>query len=492
MSTPKRNKIDRQESGWADNEFAEVSLGDSRLNQRLIKLSHSFSESPEAPINQACENWAETKAAYRFFKNPKVACSAIMATHREQTAKRADSHETILAIQDTSYFVYTSHQKTKGLGDISLKKGKNVDKIYSRGLVMHACMATTTKGLPLGLLSQKIVARKNTRAGEKPGVSDRLPIEEKESYRWLEALKDTKDVAGNSRVVTVCDREADIYDFFKLGKEMETPVLVRASTDRPINRKSRYAEKDVVKLWAHVRKLEPAGTYEVDIPRKSKSKHSPEREARTAKVTVRYGTFRLNPPRNHPKQKTEDLPDLEMTAIHVIEENPPEGEEGIEWMLLTNLPVNSFEEACEKIRWYGLRWRIEVFFKVIKSGFRVEACRLAHGERLARYLTVMSVVAWRIFRMTLLARTDPNECCSQLLTQSEWQILIAKTKEGWNLPVRPPTIKEAVAAIAKLGGHLGRECDGPPGTLTLWRGWKRLINLVAGAKLANLTAATYG
>jgi hypothetical protein len=194
-------------------------------------------------------------------------------------------------------------------------------------------------------------------------------------------------------VVTVCDRESDIYDFFKLSKELESPVVVRASADRAINKKSRYAEKDVVKLWEHMGTLPEAGSYEIDVQRKSKSKHCSLRLARTATVVVRFGSFRMNPPRNHPKQKSDDLPALKMNAIHVLEENPPEGEEGIEWMRLTNLEVTSFEEACEKVRWYGLRWRIEMFFKVIKSGFRVEACRLAHGERLARYLTIMSIVA---------------------------------------------------------------------------------------------------
>lgn len=474
----------KNETGWASEEFAEVNLGDKRLNQRLINLCDKFSEAPESPINQACEDWSETKAAYRFFQNEKVETSAIMATHREKTAKRLETHGTILAIQDTSYFIYTGHPKTKGLGEISLKKGKNVAEIYSRGLVMHACLAVTTEGLPLGLLSQKIFARKDSSNREKAGASERLPIEEKESFRWLEALQDTKDAAGDCRVVTVCDREADIYDFFRLGKELGSPLLVRASADRTINRKSRYAEKGVIKLWEHIGNLSAAGTYDIDVPRKSKSKHSSLREARSATVTVRFGSFRLNPPRNHAKQKTENLPDIEMTAIHVLEENPPEGEEAIEWMLLTNLEVTSFEEACEKVHWYGLRWRIEMFFKVLKSGFRVEACRLAHGERLARYLTVMSIVAWRIFMITIIARTNPSQCCSSLLTRNQWKILITQATRKRDLPDKPPTMKQAVACIAKLGGHLGRKCDGPPGTLTLWRGWKRLTALVEGAELA--------
>ena len=480
------------ETGWAAGEFSEVDLGDKRLNERLINLCGRFSDAPESPINQACKDWSETKSAYRFFKNETVECAAIMAAHRQKTVGRAQAHETILALQDTSYFIYTGHPKTKGLGEISLKKGKNVKEIYSRGLAMHACLAVTTEGLPLGLLSQKIVARESKSTRKKAAARDHLPIEEKESYRWLESLKVTTEAMGDCRVVTVCDRESDMYDFFKLASELESPVLVRASADRTINRKTRYAEKDVDKLWEHLGRITETSTCEIDVPRKSKSKHSSLRLARSATVTVRFGSFLLNPPRNHPKQKAEALPDINMNAIHVMEENPPEGEEGIEWMLLTNLEVTTFEQAYEKVRWYGLRWRIEMFFKVLKSGFQVEACRLSHGKRLERYLTIMSIVAWRLFMITIIARTDPNQCSSSLLTRKEWQILVITTSRNRKLPEKPPTIKEAVASIAKFGGHLGRKSDGPPGTLTLWRGWKRLNALVEGAELASYIAQTCG
>ena len=480
------------ESGWAEEEFSDVDLGDQRRNKRLIHLCSRLSKAPECPINQACEDWPETKAAYRFFQNEGINNSAIMSAHREKTAGRAQAHETTLAIQDSSYFIYTNHPKTKGLGEISLKKGKNAKEIYSRGLMMHACLAVTTEGLPLGLLSNKIEARESRPKQEKASARDRLPIEEKESYRWLETLAATTETMGENRVVTVCDRESDIYDFFKLSNELESPVLVRATADRAINKKSRYAEKNVVKLWAHMGTLPEAGSYEIDVQRKSKSKHCSLRLARNAAVVVRFGSFHMNPPRNHPKQKFDDLPDLKMNAIYVLEENPPKGEESIEWMLLTNLEVTSFEEACEKVRWYGLRWRIEMFFKVIKSGFRVEACRLAHGKRLARYLTIMSIVAWRLFMITIIARTDPNQCCSSLLTRREWKILFRKTNRTDKIPQKPPTIKEAVTWIASLGGHLGRKCDGPPGTITLWRGWKRLTDLCEGAEIVNQTSFTCG
>lgn len=476
------------ETGWAAEEFADISLGDKRLDARLIKLCDRFSDAPESPINQACADWAETKAAYRFFQNENVKVGEILAAHRCRTVLRAGKHKTVLALQDTSYLVYTSHSKTKGLGKMSLKEGKNVKKIYSNGLVVHTRLAVTTEGLPLGLLDQKIFSRKlrSKKTGKANGAKphDRLPVEEKESHRWLETLENTKEIKGDIEIVTVCDREADLYDFFKCSHQISAPVLVRASASRTINRNSRYAEKGVVKLWEHMCREPETGSYTIDIPKTSKTKQCKERKARTATVTLRFGSFTFNPPRNNPKHNAGHLPYIEMNAIYVVEPNPPHGEDPVEWMLLTSLPVRSFDEAYEKVMWYCLRWRIEMYFKVLKSGFRVEACRLGSADRLARYLTVMSIVAWRLFMITLIARTDPKRSCSAFLADHEWKVLFLKANGNRALPKRPPRIGDAVIWVAKLGGYLDRRSDGPPGMITLWRGWKRLADPTVGWNLA--------
>jgi hypothetical protein len=306
-------------SSWAAEEFAEVKLGDKRLDARLVKLCDRFSDAPESPINQACLDWAETKAAYRFFQNKKIQVDNMLAAHRDKTAQRAKEHKTILAIQDTSYFVYTNHPKTEGLGKMSMKKGKNVKKIYSNGLIMHTCLAVTTKGLPLGLLDQKIFTRElREKDSKKVKPHANLPIEEKESYRWIESLENTKEVTGAARVITVCDREADLYDFFLRSHQIGAPALVRANADRTINRKSRYAEKNVEKLWEHMRKQSDAGSYVLEIAKRSKTKHTKERKARTAIVSVRFGSFTLNPPRNNIRHSTEKLLDIEMCAVYVL------------------------------------------------------------------------------------------------------------------------------------------------------------------------------
>ena len=208
---------------------------------------------------------------------------------------------------------------------------------------------------------------------------------------------------------------------------------------------------------------------------------------RSATVTVRFGSFNLNPPRNNINHSTEELPNIYMYAVYVLESDPPDGVEPVEWMLLTNIPVNSYPEAYEKVQWYSLRWRIEMYFKVMKSGFRVEACRLGHADRLARYLTIMSIVAWPLFMITLIARTNPMAPCSLFLADREWKVLFLKVNMNKLIPKKPPNIGDVVIWIARLGGYLARKNDGPPGSITLWRGWKRLTDLTKGLCLANLS-----
>jgi hypothetical protein len=173
---------------------------------------------------------------------------------------------------------------------------------------MHTCFAITTKGTPLGLFDQKIFARelrpKKNRFGKgKRYVKDVLPIEDKESYRWIKSLEATSklSLSDKTQIVTVCDRECDFYDFFKSAEKNDSAVLVRASQNRTVNRGSRYAEKDVSKLWDHIMSKPAAGYYYVDISAKQKTKHCKGRIARTAKMEVKFGEFKMNPPRNNPK-----------------------------------------------------------------------------------------------------------------------------------------------------------------------------------------------
>lgn len=469
--------------GWAKNEFLSADFGDKRLKTRLIKLADRLSESPESPINQACSGWAETKAAYRFFRNESILPLEILASHTEQTGKRSKAHKTILAVQDTSYFNYTAHKKTTGLGLISCSVGTHVKKASTYGVIMHTSFAISTQGLPLGILDQKIYPRKpdseELKLLKKRTGHNGVAIEDKESFRWLESLSKTKKIVDDStQVVTVCDREADMYEFFELAHRIHSPILVRACKDRRVNQLSRYSNKVEDRLWSFVESFPSQGIFQVEIPARD------GKPLRVATLELRFGGLTLNPPQHHLRHKTETMLDLKVNAVYAAEKNPPSGVEALEWMLLTDLPVNGFDGAIEKVQWYCLRWRIEVFHKILKSGLHVEQCRLGTADRLVRYLTIMSIIAWRIFWITLLGRTDPALPCTKLLEEHEWKVLYSKFHRTKCFPKIPPTIRETVRWIAQLGGFLARKGDGEPGTITLWRGWKRLCDLSEGWSLA--------
>ncbi len=467
---------------WAYNEFRTLDLGDQRLNSRLVKLSEDFIKSPQSPINQSCQDWAATKAAYRFFHNELISYKDITQSHVDATVERCSEYPEILAIQDTTYLTYGHHKETTGLCALSKNRGKHKEDIYTLGLIMHSTLAVSFDGLPLGLVDQKIYSRpevsEEIKEIKKRTHNITIPIEEKDSYRWVESLQQTHAIFQNQTVkpITICDRESDIFDFFHLAKDLDAKILVRANHDRKINKSSPYSEITGEQLWAHMKKLQTRGSIVVEIPAQD------DQPARTAECSVRFGPITFNPPRNHPKKKA--LSNLSLYALYVSEIKCPKDISPIDWLLLTNISVDTLDQAIEKVRWYCLRWRIEVFHKVLKSGLKVEDCRLQTADRLIRYLSVMSIVAWRIFWLTLVSRISPNISCEIFLDAEEWKILYARYNRNKPMPTRPPTLNQCVRWIAKLGGFLGRKSDGEPGITHVWRGLKKYADILEGAALA--------
>ncbi len=452
-------------SSWAEEEFTAVTLGDARLNQRCQVLANVLSEHPSLSINQACEDWAATRAAYRFMGNPQVSAGAILAPHIQRTLTRMSAYPLVLAVQDTTFLNYTAHAHTDGLGEIGKKDQQQ------RGFGMHTTLAVTPDGLPLGLLTQAFFTRPIGQPAHTPNALHRLPIADKESYRWLEAFEQTLSLTPAAvQVVTVCDREADIYELLALADQRRGALLVRASADR------RLAATQVQYLWAKVERQRRAGELTVEISGNQK------RAARQARLSLRYCAVTLKPPAR-PANPT-PLPPVTLSAILVREIHPPaEVEEPIEWLLLTNTPLTSLDDVLRVVGWYCCRWQIEVFHKVLKSGCRVEASRLQTAERLQNYIALMAVVAWRLHWLTYLNRCDPHQPCTLALTPPEWQALYLRVHKTRVFPTEPPTLNQAIRWIAQLGGFLGRKSDGEPGITVVWRGWLRLQDMAATLEL---------
>lgn len=452
-------EAEHEEVTWGEREFKVVELGDKRLEQRLKVVAEGLAARPQAPINQASADWAATKAAYRLFANPKAAEDKIFAAHRTCTVQRLQGQAVVLAIQDTTYLNYSHHPQTRGLGPIGDSRSD------AQGLIMHATLVVTPEGLPLGLLTQKIWAR-TSYSQQSERERKNTAIEQKESYRWVEALQETVAWAPASiQVVTLCDREADIYEFLAEAQRLEAKFVLRAAWDRHIT------HEDCPRLWPLLERQAVAGSLTIELPARA------QRPPRQARLALRFTAVTLEPPQRHRAALPTPLPSLLVYAVHVKEVGPPPEEPAVEWMLLTNIPVHTVDEARQRVEWYRKRWLVEEFHKVLKSGCRVEACRLQTAQRLIRYVTLCRVIAWRLYWLTYVNRTTPTAPATTVLAREEVAALQALCS-GARPPTAPPlTTREAVRLIGRLGGFLGRHHDGEPGITVLWRGWQRLADL---------------
>jgi hypothetical protein len=439
---------------WSRQEFAGLDLGDTRLNDRLVGIADALAGQPMSPISTACGDWSAVKAAYRFFDNDKVSPEKVLGPHFQQTVERMRVHERVFAIQDTTYLDYTAHPATQGLGPIGNGSHK------CQGVVKHTTLVVSASGVPLGCLTDKVWVRD---ASEKRDYKTK-PLEAKESYKWIEALLQTHTRTPEGvEVITVCDREADVYEFFVEAKA--SPFVIRAAQ----NRRSEDTYGTLQTLVSHA---PLSGEFTLDVPAR------PQHPARQAHLQVRFAqtTLRL-PHRCQQRPETQNLPRVPVFLVWVVEPNPPDDITPLNWLLLTNVEVSNFSEALQRIEWYTQRWHIEVYFKVLKSGTKVEHARFQTKDRLLRYIALLSVIAWRLYWMTLLSRHLPEADCTQVVTENEWRALYALTHKTRTFPKKTPTVAQVVLWIAKLGGFLGRKSDGPPGVTVLWRGWQRLTDI---------------
>ena len=446
---------------WAEQELGGIDVGDSRLRARLLTLARDFFANPLAAVPEACDGAiAKAKAAYRFFANPQVDMDTILFPHTEATIERIRAHDVVLAVQDTTDLNYTHHPATEGLGPL-----QSIDDL-TVGLKLHDTLAFTPEGTPLGLLDVQCWARGGSTEGQ-ASARRRLPIEEKESFKWLKSFRRVAEIqplVPDTMLVSVGDREADIFELFE--EALATPagpkLLVRAE-------KSRQRKIEQEHLWAHMARQAVAGCQELFIPRNG------SRKARTARLAVRFAPVALNPPNGHKG------PAVTVWAVysHEVDYDPAQVKNPLSWMLLTTVETSTFAEACERLRWYAGRWGIEVYHRTLKSGCRIKDRKLGHADRLETCLAIDMVVAWRLFWLTHQGRETPDMPCDIILAEEEWQALHAYIHQE-PPPEQPPTLQDAVRMIGKLGGFLGRKGDGQPGTTVLWRGLRRLPDIAAG------------
>jgi Druantia protein DruA/Transposase DNA-binding/Transposase Tn5 dimerisation domain len=454
-------RITRAPRDWIEAELGGANMGDARLTARLLEMTGMFYAKPTANIPQACGSAMAAKAAYRFLDNEKIHWQAILEPHYAATEARVREQPLVLVAQDTTSLNYSSHPHTQGLGPI----GTQSEKV--RGLMVHDTLAFSAQGIPLGLLHLQCWAREGIGSRDERHSK---PIEDKESCKWLEsyaAVSAVQQRVRNTQLVVMADREADIHEVF--AAQANTPygaqLLIRAERSR--NRQVLgEPEHTHASLWGTLEQQELLGTREILIP------PSEKRAARTATLEVRSAAVSLKPP-----QRSPHLAPVALWAVLAQELNPPLEIEGLEWMLLTTVAVKCKEDAFERLTWYARRWGIEVYHRILKSGCRVEARQLEQAHRLLNCLAIDLIVAWRIYHLTALGEQTPEVPCTIYFTDSEWRALCTFVNRTKTPPALPPSLNEAVRLLGQLGGHLGRNGDGHPGTEVLWRGMTRLADI---------------
>jgi hypothetical protein len=394
-----------------------------------------------------------------FWGNERVSHEALIGTLREETLERMVGQGRVLLVQDTTSLDFSGHEAVDGLGTL--------ENTGRRGMLVHSTLAVGDTGLPLGIVAQRVWVRPEEELG-KGANRHETAFEDKESYKWVDGLRERTSGQIWAQGITVCDREAHIYEFLDATLAAKLDFIVRAARGRSFTVEGE-------ELFQAVAFAPVATQTTIQVKRR------PDREAREATVQIRFGSLTLRRPKRVPIARDT----LTLQVVEVVEPRPPDGEAPIHWLLLTSLPVETLEQAEQIVTFYTYRWLIERFHFALKSGCKLEDSQLRTEPRLERLLAVYSGLAWHLLWLTYLARLTPDVPCTCVLTVSQWQALYAFIHRTLRLPLTPPTLRQAIRWIAQLGGFLARNGDGDPALKVLWRGWSRLQDIVQTWSIAH-------
>jgi hypothetical protein len=465
-------------SEWIDEELVDLNLGDKRLDQRAKVLLERFMANPPASINAACHGWSETLAAYRFFDNDKVREDKILEPHRRATIRRMAQHPVTLVVQDTTELDFTGTE-IEGDGPLSYE--------YRTGFLDHNLVAFTPEGLCLGVLDAQIWAR-----GDQPQAPWKQrkfePIETKESFRWVQMYREAckiREEALPTQVVMVADSEADIYEMFveaeKSPQFCRADYVIRLRENRSLPEANPQAGAE-----AFHKLFDAIASAPVLVRRKLKLSRTPKRRARTAKVEICAKSITLKPPFRRGRR----LASVTLNVILIREINAPPDEEPIRWLLATSLPIATLTEVERVIHYYICRWQIEVYYRVLKTGCKVEDIQLETADRLKRCLMLYKIVAWRVLYATMLGRECPTLGCDVIFVEHEWKSVWTITTDS-HPPDSAPPLQEFLILLAKLGGYNNRKQDGPPGPQAIWSGMRRMHDFALAWTKFGPDARTY-
>lgn len=445
-------------SNW-EMEFVNPKFIDQRLKTRFFKIMDAFAAAPDKSTWSAAGSRSSAKAAYRFFSNTDVSRDELMDSVSRATVEKMDhaDAEWILALQDTTSVGFGNRKAINGMGYHCSTE--------QRGMLVHSCIAVTDKGIPLGLLYQETHTRDVRRDDSETKDEKRSrPIEEKESYRWLNTINETHQrVQEDIPVLTVCDREGDFYEFFSKAADLGEDFLVRIVQDRMVD--------DGKKIFNELRQSPVAGSMVVRMSRNPKE-HIP---SRNVKMDYHYKEVVIHCPKRRKEKHLREK--LVLTAIYVHES----GKKGIEWFLLTTVTVKNEKDIEKLVQYYAHRWKIERFHFILKSGCKIEKNQAREYERL-KFLTLLySVIALQILNLTYLGKICPEISSETVFDREEWKILYCCARKTREVP-ETYTLKEAIYDLGILGGTKGAPSDGMPGARSIWQGLEVLCSLLAYRK----------
>jgi hypothetical protein len=458
--------------------FGTVELGDARLNRRVIEVATAMADDPAGSIPQQNKNWAGTKGAYRLFDHERATFDSISQPHWDQTRLLAGEAAVTLFVQDTTWLAYKTHPATCGLGRYGREEGWD-----GLGLLEHGVLAIEPQkegsGRVLGLAWGKLWTRDQPAIGKngKNRVARRCHPD-RESTRWVEAVKEVGAPPLGKRWIHVGDRESDLFELYEQTRQMPgVGFLVRVSKQRNAiagHQRSVLSspQRPKTSLKEIARSMGELGRTQLWVVPRA------DRPGRWAKLAISGGPVTIYSPWFGPGGSRTARP-LCCWAVRVREIDPPKGVEPIEWMLLSSEPVNGLADALRLAGWYSLRWLIEEYHQCLKSGCKVEQRQLESADRLAPLIGMLSVLATRLLQLKNDARLTPDRPAKQCVPKEPLQTLLKLLK----LPMKTMTIRRFTHEVAKLGGFIGRKSDGDPGWLTLWRGWRELNLITVGYEL---------
>jgi len=441
---------------WANSIFGGCDLGDARRVDRLVDYAARQAVEPAASTSAACKgDSAAHEGSYKLLRNPNVRPADIDDGAFDAVAEHAENYELVLAIQDSTGLSF-KHPTAKALG----REGS------PSGFVVHSTLLVDAHGPSvIGIVDQDRWIRE-PKSDKKE--RDSRTYGEKESFKWEAANRRMRErLRDISRVITVCDREADIYDFLRYMKDSEQRFVQRSSADRTL-------ETNNGRLWDTLEKSPAIGGQVVLIRQRggqlggNGQSARLARPAREAYVTIRAARVSICPPVDR-----KDEPAVSVNAVLVREENAPAGETPVEWMLLTTEPVASPSDVERAISYYAKRWLIEEFHKAWKTGCRIEERPMQNPDNLERIAAITAHIATRVLQLRNLTAVSPHASCEGALQGEEWRCLWATTMQR-KFPSKTPTLHWALNAIARLAGWQDTKRTGQIGWLTLWHGWEIL------------------